>query len=105
MHFKRSEVLGGPDLSLNLIMLQHGVMLVLGNAANSCHCVSRRACQSETFDTMKRAGIQKPRKGPIRVKFREDRVVSLVGGHMRIETIPLKDVFRLRSPASAGNPT
>ena len=52
------------------------LMLILGDATNSFHFASRRPYQSEAFDTMKRAGVKKPRNIPIRVTFREDRVVS-----------------------------
>ena len=67
--FQAKEVFGSPDLRLSGIMLQQG-------ATNSFHFASRRPYQSEAFDTMKRAGVKKPRNIPIRVTFREDRVVS-----------------------------
>ena len=58
-------------------------MLVPTDSANSWYFASRCSHQTEAFDTMKRAGTQKPRNNPIRVKFREDRVISLVGGRAR----------------------
>ena len=60
-----------------------------------------RPCQPEAFNTMKRAGIKKPRNISIHVTFRKDRAVSLVG-QARIETIPAKGFSCLISLASAG---